>query len=210
MVTRILSILGMAVLLGGCAIGQEYDYSKTQLNLEAGTEKEIDVSVVEQRPYVLNGDKDPNFVGLQRAGFGIPYDVTTRSGQPLTRQMNTAVVEALESKGIKADALVLPRGTDTDEALERFQEGTAERLLLIDVKQWKTDVYARMTTHWDLMASVYDQSATRLAENSISGVEPVSASALGLQDANSKVATDQVSSKLAKLLNDPEVQAALQ
>jgi hypothetical protein len=209
MATRFIAILGMAVLVGGCAIGQEYDYSKVQTNLEAQTDKDVAVSVVDQRQYVVSGDKKPNFVGLQRAGFGIPYDVTTQSGQPLARQMNTAVVNALQDQDITAEALVLTPGTDTDEALERFQEGASDRFLLVDVKEWKTDVYARMTTHWDLVASVYDQSGTRLAQNSISGVEPVSASALGLEDPNSQKATQLTSRKLEELLNDPNIQSAL-
>jgi hypothetical protein len=123
--------------------------------------------------------------------------------------MNTAVVNALQDQDITAEALVLTPGTDTDEALERFQEGASDRFLLVDVKEWKTDVYARMTTHWDLVASVYDQSGTRLAQNSISGVEPVSASALGLEDPNSQKATQLTSRKLEELLNDPNIQSAL-
>ena len=197
----------MSLALSACAIGHEYDYQKVQTNFDSKTDKSITAGVVDQRPYVLNDEKAPTFVGLQRAGFGIPYNVTTKSGEPLAKELTNAVVQALERQSAEVTALVLPPGASRESALERFRQHQTERLLLIAMKQWKTDSMMRVTLHWDLAASVYDKTGSVLARHSVSGVEPVGSA--GFETGNSNTATQQIAQKLGDLLNHPDIVAAL-
>ena len=72
----LLHVLG-ALLIAGCAAGNQYDYSGSDLALPITGSGDIGVAVLDVRPYVLNGDKKPDFVGLQRGGFGNPFDVSS-------------------------------------------------------------------------------------------------------------------------------------
>ena len=38
------------------------------------------------RPYIVSGDKDEDFAGLARSGYGIPYDIGTESTGRLRRR----------------------------------------------------------------------------------------------------------------------------
>jgi len=203
LITAILAVL----TLGACAVGNKYDYAASALDVSVTSEQTIVASVVDLRPYVLSGNKSPNFVGLQRGGFGNPFDVTTRSGQPLASDVTEAVVRALKSSGVSAKALTLPRGTSLDKALLRFQAMGGDRYLLVQMREWKTDAMMRLTLHWDLSAVVLDRAGKEMARHATSGVEPVGAA--GFESGNSEAAKQQISRKLNELLNHPDIATAL-
>ena len=76
---RLLIVALSAVALAGCAVGNTYDYQAADIGLPVVGKGKVGVAVVDRRPYVLSGDKEADFVGLQRGGFGNPFNVTTRS-----------------------------------------------------------------------------------------------------------------------------------
>lgn len=43
--------------------------------------------VVDERAYILSGSKTADYVGLIRGSYYIPYDVNTRSGEPLAHDL---------------------------------------------------------------------------------------------------------------------------
>ncbi len=85
--SRLLPAVLLASMLGGCAVGNTYEYRLPRLPLSVQGNSAIGLAVTDQRPYILDGDKDPNFVGLQRGGYGNPFDVTTASGRPMAEDM---------------------------------------------------------------------------------------------------------------------------
>lgn len=49
--------------------------------------------------YVASGDKDEDFAGLARSGYGIPYDIGTESSRPLAQEMADVIAAALRGSG---------------------------------------------------------------------------------------------------------------
>ena len=80
----------------GCAAGNRHAYHETVAVLQASGSKTIAVATHDEREYVRSGHKRPNFVGLQRGGYGNPFNVTTASTHPLAQDMTDAIVEAQE------------------------------------------------------------------------------------------------------------------
>jgi hypothetical protein len=89
------------VLLGlsGCAVGNQHQYAGVAPDLTLKATHSVAVVVVDRRPYVVSGDKDPDFVGLQRGGFGNPFDVTTASGKALASDIADDVTAAPQEAG---------------------------------------------------------------------------------------------------------------
>jgi len=170
---RLIPAFALTLMLGACAIGNKYDYNAAAATFGADIEKSVSAAVVDQRQYVLSGNKAPNFVGLQRGGFGNPFDVTTRSGRGLAEDLTNVLQRALDARGIAAKALVLPHGTGTDTVLSAFGKQGTDRLLLVNMREWKTDAMMRLTLHWNLEAAVYDPSGAMLGKHGISGTAPV-------------------------------------
>ncbi len=94
------------LVLAGCAIGNKYDYGAAIATIYAETDKSVSATVIDQRPYVLSGSKSPSFVGLQRGGFGNPFDVKTKSGRGLAEDLTDVLVRALDAQGIAKEVLL--------------------------------------------------------------------------------------------------------
>ena len=69
------SIAFLALLLiGGCAVGVRHQYDSATPQINAASGGKATVAAQDRRAYVLNGDKQENFVGLSRGGYGNPFD----------------------------------------------------------------------------------------------------------------------------------------
>lgn len=187
----VLSVLSILLLaLGGCAIGNRYDYSSAISGLPVSGSGKLAVDVVDARPYVLSGDKKPDFVGLQRGGFGNPFDVRTGSGRPLAAEMRDAIAKALERQGFTVVA-----GTEA-----------APRKLELRVFEWKTDVMLSMKTKYDLQLSVFDANGVLLAQSKTKGEDVGSG---GFESGNATNAARTFELRFTELLRDEAVRNAL-
>jgi hypothetical protein len=63
--------------------------------------------VSDDRPYVVSGDKPPYFIGKYRAGFGIPYDVSTDDHVPLKDVIEKDLSRRLQAFGAAADKVLV-------------------------------------------------------------------------------------------------------
>ncbi|MEO1460393.1 MAG: hypothetical protein AAFV49_22915 [Pseudomonadota bacterium] len=208
MLVRSFAILAAALALSACAIGHEYDYSAVQPKVAAGGEAPLAIAVADMRGYVLDGEKAPDFVGLQRSGVAIPYPVSTASGAPLAEDFAGIVARAYGEAGRETEILPLTPGGGAGAARAAFAGSGAEKLLVIDMVEWKTDVYSQVTVHWDLVARVYDRTGALLAEAESRGVEGTGSSEL-FEAGNSEIAAQEAARRLGELLAAPEIEAAL-
>jgi len=200
---RLFAVALAAFALSACAVGNTYDYRTAPPNLTASAARSLTVGVLDQRPYVLSNDKSPSFVGLQRAGFGNPWNVNTVSGAPLADDFANIV-----GSGYKARPIPMPVRTPVNKALDLLKAGNADRILLISVFEWKTDTYVNVALHFHLNAKVYDLSGRMLAENSIQGRDNLGPVVLPSQVG--PLAAAAAKRKFEHLLNAPAIQQSLQ
>ena len=206
-----LVFLGLApFFLFGCAVGNQYMYKAEDVGLPLNTRDEaisVGVGVKDDRFYVLNGNKPPTFVGLQRGGFGNPFNVTTASNRPFAADVADILVNMLGRYGYKAD---VKRDDATLEAFTMEIEGKdLSKAVFLEIREWKTDIYASVTLHYDLELLVLDGEGTALARSVQSGKEPIGGSTIN-PSANGVKASQALATKLSYLFNNPEIQAALE
>lgn len=208
---RIILIATMAVSLAGCAVGRKVDYAAPPELSLAGNGMRVALAVVDHRPYVMSGDKDPSFVGLQRSGFGIPFDVNTQSGRPLASDFGQSISQALSARGYVVEELDLDHTTPTDTAARQAVATGAERSIILEITEWKTDTAARAALYYALSLDVYDRRASRLGHEQISGRDNLGGSFWDLDPAASaaEVAREAFKRKMVLLFNDPDIKPAL-
>ena len=177
-------------LLAACAVGNRYDYSKSINGLPVSGTGRIAVEVVDARPYVLNHEKKADFTGLQRGGFGNPFDVTTASGRPLAEDMHAAITKALMQQGFTP--------VDATDA--------APRRLELRVNEWKTDVMMRFTVDYDLVLNVLDAQHALLATSATKGSDTQGG---GFESQNSTTAARQFELRFTELVRNEAVHKAL-
>jgi len=200
---RFATVALTAFVLSACAVGNTYEYRNAPPNLTASASRGISVGVLDRRPYVVSGNKAPSFVGLQRGGYGNPWNVNTVSGGPLVDDFAAIVASAYKAKSVP-----LPVGMSEGEALNRLKTQSAERMLLVTVFEWKTDTFVNVALHYHLIAKVYDAAGQLLGENTITGRDNLGP--VVLPSEVGPLAAAAAKRKFEALLNAPAIQRTLQ
>lgn len=202
-----LVVLGCSLTLVACAVGNQYKYHETNIVLPLKGSGVLLLDVHDQRPEIVSGDKDASFVGLQRGGFGNPFNVTTASGNALTDDIEVALENALRNSGYTVRTVSIQEAL-SDSDLDVFSDAE-ERLLVLRVGAWKTDIYSSMGLDYDLRLTVYDAQGNQLANSTLKAdAEAVGGSGVG-EKKNSQAATAALAEKLGYLFNESSIKKAL-
>jgi hypothetical protein len=200
-------LLGISMLVTGCAVGNQYDYRSANLPMSVEGKAKLGVSVEESRPYVVDGSKAADFVGLQRGGFGNPFNVTTESGKPLADDMKHTLVKSLSARGFNVVSLDVGNG-DLKSIAGAAEKNGLMRVAILDVKEWKSDAMMKLTMHHNLVLSIYDETGGLLAE-----ARSARTSAIGsarLESDNAAAVRGEFERVVGGLFEDGAVKAALQ
>jgi hypothetical protein len=126
------------MVLAGCVAGQslgtDYEAGPAVAPVE-GTS--VVLQVTEDRPYVKSGDKAPYYIGRYRAGFGNPWDVTTKDNVPLVDVLRGDIAEELVALGHPVK-----------------EAAPADRQVAVSIRDWNFDGYQNGEFWYDLLVTV--------------------------------------------------------
>jgi hypothetical protein len=197
----------VSIALTGCAVGNRYAYQSVVANPQVSGTSAVSVATLDQREYVRSGSKDPQFVGLQRGGFGNPFDVRTADDKPLADGMTTALVNTLAKKGFRAQPVVVSYTLSPADARQRAVSVGADRALGLTLQEWKSDTAFRVGLSYDMTMTVLDRTGTVLAEKRLQGHDNLGAASLPSQVG--EIVATAFKTKLEQMLDDPGVAGAL-
>ncbi len=203
---KLLGISLLFLVLAGCAIGNQYDYRIASVSLPLTGDGELGVGVVDNRSYVLSGDKDPDFIGVKRALLSNPWNVTTASGQSLTDDMAKSLENSLRNSGYTVSSLRLSSGESSIVASTIAESGKSKNIVLT-VTEWKTDIYLKMSLHFNLLLRVISKDGTTIAKNHMQGDEIIGGGGFASQNARTAMAAFET--KIGRLFNNEAILDAL-
>ena len=205
---RILLVVLAALAASGCAVGNRYDYTASPDFAPQGS-RSIVVATQDMRPYVVSGEKVPNYVGTQRGGFGNPFNVGTASGRPLADEFTSAISSALTRRGFRAATVSVPAaGTPADVRALAARAGS-ERVAFLQIADWKSDTMQNVALHYDLTLRVFDGGGKQLASSRVSGSDNLGGSAWNPPAHARQAVPAAFRKKLEELFSAPDVVAAL-
>jgi len=219
MIQRILAALVLALPLLGCdssdkslrsgifAISGTYDTTPLTVAMTARTDRAVAVAVSDLRPYVIDGGEPEAFLGTERGTWGGEKPMLTASDEPVARVIASAVADGLRRRGTEVVLLPLKPGATDADALAALQAQGGERLLLVRMGEWRTDVYTRVQLKWHLEAAVYGRDGIPLAQRRSLGEAPVANTRL--ETDYGPMAMNELSQRLTNLLSDPAIGDAL-
>ena len=205
---RILLIVLAALAASGCAVGNRYDVGVSP-DLAPQGSRTVVVAAQDRRPYVVSGEKVPNYVGTQRGGFGNPFNVGTASGKPLADEVSAAVMSALARRGFRASTVSVPASGAQADGRALAAQSRADRVALLQISDWKSDTYTSVNLHYDLMLRILDASGSELATNRVSGQENLGTSAWNPPAVARQTVPEALRRKLEQLFQSPAVIGAL-
>jgi hypothetical protein len=196
--------------VAGCAFGRTQDYLRSQPTLQYSSQVPLAVGVQDRRPYILNRDKGENFVGLQRGGYGNPFDVRTASGLPLAEDMTAVLARALARSGGRVTALKISPIMSWAEILRLCQAHHAEKALLLSLYEWKADTAARTRGLYDIEMEVFNTHGEVLAKKRAHGTDNLGGSFWAMDpQANAQTALPAAFQNKLKEMFEGEIAAAL-
>ena len=211
-VARLIKALSLSVCIltvAGCAVGNKHQYAGVTPSLTLESAHSTAVAVQDHRPYIIDHDKDEDFVGLQRGGFGNPFDVTTKSGKPLATDIRNVIISALKKLDINATPVDIKPTMPEANAKQALLAAGTDRALFLRMDEWKADTYANTALHYDMHLSVLDRQGGLLAESSQVGEDNLGGSAWN-PPAHAESAVPVAFKRiLENLLNDPKIVNAL-
>lgn len=171
--TRCATLSLSCALLGGCAFGNKISYSDARPDLALRGDKTVAVAAHDQRIDVISGHKGPQYVGVMRSGFGIPYNINTPGDVPLSDEMSASLSRALADAGFKSTAVKVAYSASSHIAHEALQQIGAERQVLVTLHDWHTDTYFGTSLEYDVTIAVMDKDGNELASESFKGDDDI-------------------------------------
>jgi len=204
---NVLLLAALLPMLGACAVGNQHDYKAEVPVIGSAPFGTAAVAAQDRRPYVVNGEKPENFVGLSRGGYGNPFNVTTASGNPLAIDIRDTVIAALKKNGVDAEPVALrPAQADPRQSLLVLNK---DRSLLFVVSEWKSDTYMNTALIYDMRLTVLDKSGREIAENVVSGRDDLGGDFINPPAHAKRAIPAAFKAKLEALINDAKILAAL-
>ncbi len=164
----------LAVVLAGCG-SHKINYRGPAADLTYTGKRSLTVGVLDKRPYILNQEKPPNYVGTIRGGYGNPFNQTTESGNPLADDFRDTLAESLTTGGFSVTPLPLNPQDTSKTARKAFRASGGERFLLLTLDEWQNDYYpasyGNENTYilFNVTLRVYNRTGKVLAKKSLSG-----------------------------------------
>lgn len=199
----------VAFTISGCVFGNKYAYHNVGAQTEARTQKSLAVATLDQREYILSGQSRQQLVGMIRNGYGMPFDVATESGRPLSSEFTHAVKEALERNNIKVFAIETKPASSTQGAMAELVASGGERLLLLSIEEWIGDLYVNTEVRYNIKLVVTDKSGKTLATNKYEGIRNLGNSTFHPLRHNKEAMRNAFKEAVEQLLNSPAIAAAL-
>ena len=194
--------IAVATLVAACASQSYSDLPVGMQGVSAtGT---VAVAVHDTRPYIVNKQKEESFAGLQRGGYGNPFDLKTPNGAPLAIEMRDSLAKALKSRGATPVPVVVAVNDSSPAARAKLLEPKARRSVLVTLREWKTDTQMRTDFLYDTTIAVFDEGGRELATHTVKGQD-----ALGFSQAGGETITKATAAKLDALFTEPRIASAL-
>lgn len=180
-------------------------YNATLSNLNCSGKSAVAVAVLDERPYVLNREKDPSYSGTIRGGYGNPFDLWTESGGPLADDMTVTIASSLRTRGYAATLLNTVVGESQVSVLDKFGAAGSDRLVLVRIKEWRSDylpkAYSseRSTISMKIDLTVFDKRRKAIA---VKNLQEEMTLPSGWPEETVPIAYQK---KIRQLLDDPQV-----
>lgn len=164
------------------------------------------LTVLDARPDVVNSRRKETFIGFTRTFYGLPFPYHTRSKKPFAQDLSALLGQALEQGQTPAKIVMASPAAGRQAAIEALGKSGAERLILLEIRDWWSDTMLRTDLHYDLLLTILDAQGRELGSSSASGED-----ALGGHGTNQQRLIDTATRRILEtLFADKAVSAAFQ
>lgn len=202
----------LVLLLLGCVNALPPEQTAPQINLSLHNNK-ISFAVLDKRPYVVDNDKSPEFEGIIRSGYGIPYSYQTPTDQPMSEYLTQRMSIGFKSKGIETVTVKTDPKMKINKVITELSSYRNKSFLLI-LNEWKYDYHGFSDGSWyDINIIVVDKSGEKLLIKNFQGKNNIPDTGTIIMSASPTAISNEMQKiykqRFEQILSDAEVIKAL-
>jgi hypothetical protein len=155
----------------------KFDFLKCKLELTYKSTESIVIGIIDQREDVLSGKRKPDFVGIARGGYGNPFFIGTKSGEPFTKDITALLIRTFTGNGFANKDAGIIYSDNKEAALKKLESVNVKFKLLLIIHEWKTDRKAAFVKTWldvyyDFELLILDELNQVLGTKRLAEIEP--------------------------------------
>ena len=214
-----LAAIAFCAILTGCALSKTTIDERTP-ELKYTTKGTLALTVVDNRPFVVSGEKAETVEGIFRGAYGIPFKFEGTRSDPdtlYTARISEIVSKALYNTGSKVNVVQTKKGATVQDAINGLRAAPFDAGLVINVIDSRIDAGGiRWSYFFDYEVVVLDSQGAIVSTKKYSGEDVDfqrelfhTGSEKGKSYAFDAVLDLEYRNKFSEFLNDRETQAAL-
>lgn len=126
----------------------KFDFLKCKLELTYKSTESIAIGIIDQREEVLSGKRKPDYVGIARGGYGNPFFIGTKSGEPFTKDITALLIRTFTGNGFTNKEAGILYSDNKEAALKKLEPVNVKFKVLLIIHEWKTDRKAAFVQNW--------------------------------------------------------------
>jgi len=166
----ILSATGLA-LAASIAIAAPLPTAPFRITVPA--QGSLAIAVLDSRPDVVRGERKETFIGLSRSLYGIPYPAHTPSKKPFATELMNLTARALKLGGTPPQAVTVSPYYGRQRSIEALKSTSADRLLLIELRDWWSDTLIHTDLNYDISLTVLNGQGQELGSTALIGHDSI-------------------------------------
>lgn len=147
----------LSLSLIGCSVGRKIDYRNLKMDFHQLKPESISLALLDHRKQVINGNKNPNFIGYLRSSTGIPYNLSTKSRNDFLNEISNRIVKSFNQCGVHAINIPASPMEYENSIKERLYRTTTDKKILFVFQEFHIDSYGIMFLHYDFELSIYNK-----------------------------------------------------
>jgi len=131
----------LAAALAGCALSKTTIEERTP-ELKYTTKGTVALTVIDNRPYVVSGEKEERTEGVFRSGYGIPFAFHRLRSDPETpyvARISELISKSLYNGGSKVEVVKMPKGFTVADAISEMRKQPFDSGLVVNVFDSRVD-----------------------------------------------------------------------
>ncbi len=155
------------IIFQGCG---KITYSNLNLNLNyKANNTPISVAVLDLRPYILSGERDSNYVAIERGGYGNIWHETTSSKLPLSEELTDSLKQNFSQVGFNITSIKTEGLRNKQRVVDDFKNNTSSKLVLLILNEYKSDTFVNSWFMYDIDVYVINNDGKELAYETSKG-----------------------------------------
>jgi len=191
------------------AAGNRHPYHEVDVTFNLKGSGNILLAVHDQRIEMITTNKPPNFVGYMRSGVGIPYAITTKSGQPFAVDVANVVAKGLGKCGFTVKIMPTSQTETHEQLVEKMKATNSGMMVVLHFTEWHSDSYQAVWYNYNVVLQVYDATGKFLGQKQIEGKEHVGTTMWNPVKLAKKNMPPALKARLEEIFNSPEITAIL-